>query len=44
MLSESLKINTTLTKLDLGRDEIEVNENKQQKYRINKKKKKNINK
>ena len=28
MINESLKINTTLTLLDLGGDEIEVNENK----------------
>ena len=28
MISESLKINTTLTELWLNRDEIEVNENK----------------
>ena len=28
MISESLKINTTLTELDLSCDEIEVNENK----------------
>ena len=29
MISESLKINTTLTKLNLGSDDIEVNEKKQ---------------
>ena len=32
MISESLKINTTLTELRLDGDEIEVNENKEQKY------------
>ena len=29
MISESLKINATLTKLDLHNDEIEINEKKQ---------------
>jgi len=43
MISDSLKINTTLTVLDLGGDEIEANENKKnrniKKYGIQKRKK-----
>ena len=35
MISESLKINTTLTKLDLSCDEIGVNEKKQKNMKAN---------
>ena len=46
MISESLKINTTLTTLWLSGDEIEVNKNMQQnrKYKIQQEKEKQRNK
>ena len=48
MISESLKINTALTKLNLHSDEIEIYETKEYKYKIwntkRKKRKRKINK